>query len=37
MHASFILLDLTFAALTLSMMSCLDGSGDPRYVSEWIL
>ena len=37
MHASFILLDVTAAALTLSMVSCLDGSGDPAYVSEWIL
>jgi hypothetical protein len=36
MYASFVLLDLTCAALTLSMVSCLDGSGDPAYVSEWI-
>ena len=37
MYAGFLLLDLTGVALTLSMLSCLDGSGDPAYVSEWIL
>jgi hypothetical protein len=37
MYASFILLDLTATALTLSMVSCLDGSGDPVYVSTWIM
>ena len=36
MYAIFMLLDLTSTALTLSMLSCLDGSGDAAYVSVWI-
>jgi NADH:ubiquinone oxidoreductase subunit 5 (subunit L)/multisubunit Na+/H+ antiporter MnhA subunit len=36
MYVWFIVLDLAFLGFLLSMQACLDGPGDPVYISEWI-
>lgn len=36
MYERFVLLDLAALALLLSMIACMDGSGDAAYVSEWM-